>query len=73
MMSSEVLTAILAFLGTTLGSVTGILASVKLTNYRLRQLEIKVEKHNNLVERMALVEQTSRSNTKRIEALERGE
>lgn len=30
----------------------GILASTKLTAYRLEQLEKKVEKHNNLVERV---------------------
>ena len=29
----------------------GVLASAKLTNYRLEQLEKKVEKHNSLVDR----------------------
>ena len=48
--------AIFSFLGSALGCVAGILASQKLTNYRLQQLEQKVNKHNNLVERMTVNE-----------------
>ena len=40
------------FLGTIIGTFAGIMTSTKLTNYRLEQLEKKVDKHNNLVERM---------------------
>lgn len=45
-----------SFLGSALGCIGGILASQKLTNYRLEQLEEKVNKHNNLVERMTVSE-----------------
>lgn len=55
-MSTELIVALLSFLGTIIGSVIGILAANKLTNYRIEQLEKKVEKHNNLVERMYDVE-----------------
>ncbi len=55
-MSSEVIVAIIAFLGTVVGSVGGILASSKMTNYRLSQLEEKVNKHNNLIDRMYKLE-----------------
>lgn len=48
----EFAVAVLAFLGTVFGSVAGILTANKLTNYRIEQLEKKVEVHNNLVERM---------------------
>ena len=51
-MSETIIVAILSLVGTLIGSVLGILAANKLTNYRLAQLEKKVEKHNNLVERM---------------------
>lgn len=51
-MSETVLIALLSFAGTVVGSLLGILAANKLINYRLAQLEKKVEKHNNLVERM---------------------
>lgn len=55
-MTPEVTVAVIAGVGTLLGSLLGVLASSKLTNHRLEQLEKKVEKHNNLVERMAVVE-----------------
>ena len=50
-MNNEILVAILGFSGTLLGSLFGVLATQKLTQYRLSQLEEKVNKHNNLVER----------------------
>ena len=34
-----------------IGSALGVIASAKMTNYRLEQLEKKVEKHNNVIER----------------------
>lgn len=37
-------------------ALLGILVSSKLTLYRLEQLEKKVDKHNNLIERMYKVE-----------------
>lgn len=55
-MSDIVIVAIWGFLGTAVGSIGGILASSKLTVYRLERLEKKVEKHNNLVERMYSIE-----------------
>lgn len=51
-MTETIIIALLSFAGTVVGSLLGILAANKLTNYRLEQLEKKVEKHNNLVERM---------------------
>ena len=51
-MSEVVLVAILSLLGTLIGSLAGILTANKLTNYRIEQLEKKVEKHNNVIERV---------------------
>lgn len=51
-MNTEILTACLAFLGTLIGTLGGILASNKLTNYRIEQLEKRVEKHNSVIERV---------------------
>lgn len=45
-MSENVLVAILSLCGTIGGSFGGILISSKLTNYRLQQLERKVDEHN---------------------------
>ena len=50
-MNLELLTAIVPLLGSVLGTFGGILAGTKLTNYRLKQLELKVQAHNGLVER----------------------
>lgn len=69
-MSDTVLVAVLSLAGTALGTIGGILAANKLTNFRLSELEKKVEKHNNLVERMVQVEAKASGNTRRIEALE---
>lgn len=50
-MTSEIVVAILGLVGTLAGSFLGAVATAKLTQYRIQQLELKVEKHNNLVER----------------------
>lgn len=56
-MSEAVIVAVLGFLGTVIGSVIGVLTANRLVNYRLEQLEKKVDKHNNLVERTYHLEQ----------------
>ena len=50
-MTEAIFVALLGFAGTLLGSLFGVLAAQKLTQYRLAQLEEKVNKHNNLIER----------------------
>lgn len=51
-MSETIIVALIGFLGAVIGSAIGVVASAKLTNYRLEQLEKKVQLHNNVVERM---------------------
>lgn len=51
-MSETVIVALLSLLGTLGGTLGGILTTSKLSNYRIEQLEKKVDKHNNLIERM---------------------
>lgn len=50
-LSDVVIVAIVGALGSVLGSLIGILAANKLTTYRIEQLEQKVDKHNNLIDR----------------------
>lgn len=50
-MDNTVLVAILGFAGTLCGSLLGVMAAQKLTQYRLAQLEEKVNQHNNLIVR----------------------
>lgn len=77
-MSETILVALMSFAGTVIGSIFGILAANKLTNYRIEQLEKKVEKHNNVIERVyklekleAVLERTVDDGLERIEHLER--
>ena len=50
-MDSAVIVGVLSFLGTCIGTIGGILASSKLTNFRLSELEEKVKQHNSVIER----------------------
>lgn len=51
-----IMVAILSLVGTLAGSLGGILTANKMTNYRIQQLEQKVEKHNQVIERVYLLE-----------------
>lgn len=55
-MSETILVAILTLVGTLVGTFGGIITASKLTNFRIEQLEKKVEKHNQVVERMFIAE-----------------
>ncbi len=72
-MRTEIILAAISFAGTLLGTLGGIIASGKLTAYRLSELEKKVEKHNNLVERMISVENSVKSAHRRIDEIRRVE
>lgn len=69
-MSSEMWVAIFSLIGTLIGTLGGILASAKLTNYRIQQLEKKVEKHNNFAERIPVIEEQIKVTNHRIADLE---
>lgn len=71
-MSSEVLVAVVSLIGTLGGTMGGIVVSAKLTNYRIEQLEKKVEKHNNFAERVPILEEQMKVANRRIDDLERG-
>ncbi len=51
-MSGEVVVALITLLGSAIGTIGGIFATNKMTAYRIEQLEKKVDKHNQVVERM---------------------
>ena len=57
-MDASIVVAIIGLVGSVLVQFGGILINSKLTNYRLAQLEEKVSKHNNLVERVYRLEQS---------------
>ena len=71
---SEVITvALISLCGTALGAFGGILTSAKLTNYRIQQLEKKVDKHNNFAARVPVLEEQMKVANHRIDDLERKE
>ena len=79
-MPPEVIVGILSLAGTLIGSVAGIIASNKLTLYRIDQLEKKVDKHNNLIERtyaleekQAVLSEQVKVANHRIDDLEKGD
>ena len=55
-MTGEIIVAVISLIGTLFGTFAGILTSTKLSNYRIDQLEKKVEKHNSVIERTAILE-----------------
>lgn len=55
-MSELVIIALISLAGTFFGSLMGVVTSAKLTNFRLKQLEKKVEKHNNFAEKIPLLD-----------------
>ena len=72
-MNAEIVIALLSLAGTLIGSLSGVLAANRLTNYRIQELEKKVEKHNTMVERTFRVEEMMKVANNRLCDLERHE
>ncbi len=53
---NEIIVAVLGFAGTLAGSLLGVITAQNLTQYRLAQLEEKVNRHNNIIERTFVLE-----------------
>ncbi len=56
-MSEPITVALLALVGTMVGTFGGILTANRLTNYRIERLEKQVEKHNQVIDRVYKLEQ----------------
>ena len=76
-MSETIVIGLLSLVGTLLGSLSGILTANKLTNYRIQELEKKVEKHNKVIERVynlekheAIIDEEIKGANHRIDDLE---
>ena len=73
-----IIIALIGLAGSAIGSILGMMASAKLTSYRLEQLEQRVQAHNNLIERTykleertELQEEKIKTANHRIEGLEK--
>lgn len=61
-----IIVALIGLAGSALGSILGVLASARLTSYRLEQLEKKVQAHNNLIERTYKLEERTELQEEKI-------
>ncbi|MEG0935699.1 MAG: hypothetical protein RSJ41_08920 [Clostridia bacterium] len=75
-MSEAIMVALVTGLPTLIGTVISVVMSNRLTAYKIEELrkdfEVlgqRVDKHNNLVERMAIAEQSTKSAHHRIDEL----
>lgn len=69
-MTSEIIVAAIAFCGTLCGTFGGIVTANRLTNFRIEQLEKRVEQHNSVVERTYILEEKIKAANRRLENLE---
>ena len=65
-MSDMVIVALIGLLGSGAGAFGGILVSSKLTQYRLEQLERKVEVHNGVIDRVYKLEERTELQEEKI-------
>lgn len=63
---SAIIVGVLSLAGTLAGSYGGM----KLTSYRIEQLEKKVEKHNSVIQRTFILEEQMKETNRRISDLE---
>ncbi len=55
---TEIITSLIGVIGSFVGTLAGIMINSKLTNYRIEQLEKKVDKHNHVIERVYNLEKS---------------
>ena len=65
-MSDAVVVALIGLIGSGAGAFGGILVSSKLTQYRLEQLEKKVEVHNQVIDRVYKLEERTEIQEEKI-------
>ena len=58
-MDTTIVNALISGCFSLAGALIGILASAKLTTYRIEQLEKKVDKHNQVIDRVYALEKKS--------------
>ena len=68
-MNDVVIVAIISLIGTLGGTFGGILTSSKLTNYRIEQLEKKVQEHNDVVKRTYKLEEEQKVEEEKIKVI----
>lgn len=65
----ELWVALITLAGSAIGTLGGIVISAKLTNYRIEQLEKKVDKHNNFAEKIPVIQEQIKVINHRIDEI----
>ena len=68
-MNTEIIKSLIATIPTLIIALVTVVVNSKLIVYRIDQLEKKVEKHNSIVERLAVLEQKTNAAFSRIDEL----
>lgn len=68
-MTDTIIVGLLSLAGTCIGSLGGL----RMTSYRIEQLEKKVDRHNNFAEHIPVLEEKIESANDRIKNLEKHE
>ena len=61
-----IIVALIGLAGSGVGSILGVMASARLTSYRLEQLEKKVEVHNKVIDRVYKLEERTELQEEKI-------
>lgn len=69
-MAPDVVNAVVTTVTTLIGTFGGIVTSARITTFRIKELEKKVEKHNSIVERTYRLEEKTNYFDERIDKLE---
>ena len=65
----SIIVSLIGLAGSAIGAILGVIASARLTSYRLEQLEKKVQAHNNLIERTYKLEERTEIQEEKIKAV----
>lgn len=69
-MNPEIIVSLITLAGSAIGTFAGIGINSKLTNYRIEQLEKKVDQHNSAVSRTGILEEQMKVVNHRLADLE---
>lgn len=69
-MDTAIVVALISFSGTLLGTAGGIIASGKLTAYRLQQLEEKLDRQGTNVSKIPVIEERISNINRRVARIE---
>ena len=62
----SIIVSLIGLAGSAIGSILGVIASARLTSYRLEQLEKKVEVHNKVIDRVYKLEERTELQEEKI-------